>query len=137
MVTIKRRELSIIVQAHKLQYYFPDSKYSIRQNVLIWRSLLQPSDLSTKYLIKIVYQYEKQPDVYVLEPNPLILATGKTKLEHVYDMKKQHLCIYYRKAKEWNGTKLIADTIIPWTCEWLLHYEYWVATGIWHGGGIH
>jgi hypothetical protein len=31
----------------------------------------------------------------------------------------------------------IIDTIIPWTSEWLLHYECWLATGKWHGGGIH
>ena len=30
---------------------------------------------------------------------------------------------------------LIADTIVPWTCEWLIHYEIWLATGEWHGGG--
>ena len=30
---------------------------------------------------------------------------------------------------------LIADTIVPWTCEWLVHYEIWFATGEWHGGG--
>ena len=30
---------------------------------------------------------------------------------------------------------LIADTIVAWTCEWLIHYEIWLATGEWHGGG--
>ena len=39
--------------------------------------------------------------------------------------------------KEIDASQFIADTIIPWTSEWLLHYEIWVATGIWHGGGIH
>lgn len=32
--------------------------------------------------------------------------------------KKQHLCIYYRKVKEWDETKYIADKIIPWTIFW-------------------
>ena len=85
----------------------------------------------------MVYQREKHPNVYVLEPKPLILAEGKSKLEHVYDTTKQHLCIYYKKAKEWNESKFIAETIIPWTSEWLFHYEIWVTTGTWHGGGIH
>ena len=31
----------------------------------------------------------------------------------------------------------IAETIIPWASEWLLHYEIWLATGEWQGGGIH
>lgn len=137
MVMIKNREISLIVQANKLQSYFPDSKYSVRQNILVWKGYLQPTHLSPKYLIKVVYQREKHPDVYVIDPKPLVLAEGKSKLEHVYDTDKQHLCIYYKRAKEWNETKFIADTIIPWTSEWLFHYEIWVSTGIWHGGGIH
>lgn len=137
MEMIKKREIPLIVQANKLKLYFPDSKYSIKQNILIWKGHLQPTYLSPKYLVKIVYQREKHPHVYVLEPKPLILAEGKSKLEHVYNTDKQHLCIYYKKAKEWNETKIIAETIIPWTSEWLLHYEIWVATGTWHGGGIH
>jgi hypothetical protein len=137
MVKIRKQEIPLVVQGYKLKKYFPDSKYFIRNNELVWKGYLQPTDLSQKYLIKIVYNREKYPDVYVLEPKPLTLANGKTKLEHVYDTKKQHLCIYYRKAKEWDETKYIADIIIPWVSEWLLHYEYWVTTGLWHGGGIH
>lgn len=137
MVLIKKREIPLIVQAKKMQLYFPDSKYSVRKNILVWKSYLQPTYLSSKYFIKVVYQHEKHPNVYVIEPKPLILAEGKSKLEHVYDTDRQHLCLYYKRAKEWNGTKFIADTIIPWTSEWLLHYEIWVATGRWHGGGIH
>lgn len=29
------------------------------------------------------------------------------------------------------------ETVIPWTSEWLLHYEVWLATGDWHGRGEH
>lgn len=137
MVRIKKQEISLVVQAHMLQSYFPDSKYSIGGNILVWKGYLTPSELSPTYLIKVVYQREKHPDVYVLEPKPLMLAEGKTKLEHVYDTKKQHLCLYRKSAKEWNESKLIANTIIPWTSEWLFHYEIWVTTGVWHGGGIH
>lgn len=137
MVMIKKQEISLMMQAFKLQSYFPDSKYSIRLNTLVWKGHLQPTSLSPKYLIKVVYQREKHPNVYVLAPKPLTLAEGETKLKHVYNTEKQHLCIYYKRAKEWDETKFIADTIIPWTSEWLLHYEIWVATGTWHGGGIH
>lgn len=30
----------------------------------------------------------------------------------------------------------LADTIIPWTLDWLMHYEFWLATGKWRGGGV-
>jgi hypothetical protein len=31
----------------------------------------------------------------------------------------------------------LAKTIIPWIYDWLFHYEIWLATGDWTGGGIH
>lgn len=31
----------------------------------------------------------------------------------------------------------VCDTIVPWTAEWLLNYELWLATGEWVGGGEH
>lgn len=138
MATIKKREIPLVVQAYKLQHYFPDSKWIIDTcgNRLVWKGVLQPTNLGQRYQIKMTYNRGKHPDVYVIDPNPLVLPNGAEKLEHVYDTKKQHLCIYYRMAKEWDANKLIADTIIPWTSEWLMHYEYWVATGTWHGRGI-
>lgn len=138
MATIKKHEIPLVVQAYKLQHYFPDSKWTIDNcgSRLVWKGTLQPTDLSGSYKIKLIYKRNEHPDVYVIEPDPLTLAKGAEKLEHVYDTRKQHLCIYYRKAKEWNTDKFIADTVIPWTSEWLMHYEYWVATGIWYGGGI-
>lgn len=30
---------------------------------------------------------------------------------------------------------LLSTTVVPWTAEWLIHYEVWLATGQWTGGG--
>jgi hypothetical protein len=30
---------------------------------------------------------------------------------------------------------LLAHTLLPWTAEGLLHYELWLITGTWTGGG--
>lgn len=38
---------------------------------------------------------------------------------------------------EWKPRMKLADTIVPWAAEWLLHYELWLATGEWGGGGVH
>ena len=40
-------------------------------------------------------------------------------------------------GKEWDTGMYYVKTLIPWACEWLNHYELWVSTGTWHGGGIH
>ena len=66
------------------------------------------------------------------------------KIPHTYernyiDKNKQivRLCLYYPKYGEWKNYMYIADTIIPWTIEWLYYYEMWRITGEWLGGGIH
>jgi hypothetical protein len=30
---------------------------------------------------------------------------------------------------------LLATTVLLWAAEWLMHYELWLVTGQWHGGG--
>lgn len=44
---------------------------------------------------------------------------------------------FVSRYSEFNVYKLLADTIIPWTVEWLYFYELWLATGEWLGGGEH
>jgi len=83
-----------------------------------------------------IYDIDNHPDIYVIK-RKLKLFSGATSLPHVYDTAKQHLCVYYRTAKEWNKSMPIVDSIVPWTSEWLYHYEFWLATGTWHGKGIH
>lgn len=135
----KERSISMYAQGGMLRHYFPDSTLEIVRlgRGLIWEGKLQPTELSMTYDIRIEYYAGKDPDVYVINPKPLTLAPNATKLPHIYNQEKQHLCIYHRRINEWNGGKMIAKTIIPWTSEWLLHYEIWVVTGTWHGGGIH
>jgi hypothetical protein len=45
------------------------------------------------------------------------------------------LCLYY--PGHWKPEMLLSTTIVPWTAEWLMHYELWLATGHWAGGGSH
>jgi hypothetical protein len=65
--------------------------------------------------------------------DPCLERLEGERLPHVYE--NDELCLYY--PGEWSGKSHIADTIIPWISEWLLHYEIWLATGEWQGGGEH
>lgn len=136
MAKIKKKGINIIVQAAKLKKSFPDSVVTTRSNILVWKGTLQPTPLSEAYDIKLEYKIGYHPCVYVINKT-LKRVEGIEKLPHVYDTNKQWLCLYYRKAKEWHNQIFIADSIIPWTSEWLFHYEFWLATGKWHGRGIH
>jgi len=50
---------------------------------------------------------------------------------HVYP--GDQLCLYY--PGEWRHDMLLVATVLPWTAEWLIHYEVWLVTGQWTGGG--
>ena len=136
---MSNRVIPLSVQLGKLKHYFPNSTnyMDIHTNRLIWKTTLQPSELSLAYEIKIVYTLGQSPKVYVVSPKPLALADVALRFLHVYKQVKHQLCLYYGPAREWTPDKMIADTIVPWASEWLLHYEFWLVTGIWHGGGIH
>ncbi|MFC2087086.1 hypothetical protein ACFLSA_02855 [Bacteroidota bacterium] len=136
MVKIKSKKLNIFVQAAKIKKCFPDSKVTTTSNKLIWKGTLKPTPLSDSYDIKLEYKIGFHPCIYVINKK-LEFYPGEKTLPHVYSTEKQWLCIYYRKAREWTSQQLIADTIIPWTSEWLYQYEFWLATGNWFGRGIH
>jgi hypothetical protein len=116
-----------------LKKSFPDSAGGVRRNRLRWTTKLQPSSLSDVYRVRLEYSLESNPSVFVEEP-ALQERDGK-KAPHLY--RNNSLCLYLPGAKEWDDSMLLADTILPWTSEWLLHYEIWLGTGKWHGGGIH
>lgn len=135
-MAVKIHTLNMALQAGKIRSLFPASSLNYNQSVLTWFCTLTPSPLSAPYEVKVIYKRDEHPNVYVVNQR-LQLREGEDKLPHVYSTPDQWLCLYYRKGREWNSGMLIADTVIPWTCEWLLHYECWLATGEWHGGGIH
>ncbi len=130
--------ISLIHQAGTLKSYFPNSEIKRRgENEIAWIGTVIPSPLSATYKLGLHYKYNKGAKVYVIDPKPLHLAKGESVLPHVYSTPEQQLCLYYPKDKEWNTGMYYVKTLIPWACEWLVHYECWVATGTWHGGGIH
>ncbi len=99
---------------------------------IIWTGKLQPTSASVTYTVRVDHRMGQVPQVLVLDP-PLERRPGE-ELPHVY--RGDHLCLYY--GDEFDDSKdFIAHTIVPWASEWLLHYELWLITGEWYGGGIH
>jgi hypothetical protein len=94
---------------------------------------LQPTSLSDVYRIRVEYSLETNPKVFVEEP--ALQDRDGQRPPHVY--RDKSLCLYLPGAREWDDSMYVCDTILPWASEWLLHYEIWLATGEWHGGGVH
>ncbi|MFT3792329.1 MAG: hypothetical protein QM741_14940 [Rudaea sp.] len=88
--------------------------------------------------MSIAYKNGGSPKIQVLTPNLFELAHGKEP-PHLYPPMRHpaSLCLFHPDRYEWTRQMRIVDTIVPWTAEWLFHYELWLGTGEWHGGGEH
>lgn len=84
--------------------------------------------------------YRLSPQVIVLnpalhhrkdDPNDPIPHLYRNRTDPAHPM----LCLYRPYTREWHAGCCFADTIVPWTSEWLACYEIWLATGKWLGGG--
>ena len=130
---IPTARVSVALQAHRLRQVFPGGTAVVRRSRLAWTGKLRPTSLSDEYSIYLTYKLSDKPVVMV--PDRIPHWCGPNRPPHLHA--DGSLCLYYPPAREWRRDMLLGDTILPWTAEWLLHYEIWLVTGNWMGGGIH
>jgi hypothetical protein len=108
---------------------------------LRWTGSVKP--FSCEYTVQVVFNLKiwDRPLAIVLRPELSPREGGVYEdVPHLMfdpdNPKYSALCLFDPNGNEWNRTMMIADTTIPWTCEWLRFYEIWHATGVWHGRSI-
>jgi hypothetical protein len=101
-------------------------------NQATWEGRFRPLPSCAVYLLRIVALSGRRPWVEVLEPN-LRIPPGQRFDTHCF--LGGDLCLHLHT--QWTPDMYIADTIVPWAALWLVFYEYWLATGLWLGGGEH
>jgi hypothetical protein len=122
------RSLTTAQQAFWLRSVFPEAKMRLGQRDLTWIGDLRPSELSDPYTTKIEYRLGQYPTVRILKP--AITDAGEF-VPHSYD--NGTLCVH--NDRQWQPSMLIVDTFLPWTVEWLWHWEIFQPTGEWFGDG--
>lgn len=109
----------------------------VRQGELTWDFYVRPSPLGRNYHVRLRYKLGNPPRVTVISPNLKSLAPGR-RLPHVYyATTPMSLCLYLPGSGEWEASKSIAETVVPWTAVWLFYFEDWLLTDEWKGGGKH
>ena len=131
----KRRFLSLDQQAARLRALFPGFKIRLSGGPLEARGHLHPAPACAIYEVRIEYRWGHPPRVFVISPMLVCNREGEAP-PHRFSSPGNPLCLYYGKDNEWSAHSYIAETIVPWTCEYLLFYELWQASGIWWGGGV-
>lgn len=126
--------LNLAEQAMFISKTYNDWKCLIKKSQLICEGRIKPTEISLDYLIRITYKLKQSTKVKLIYP-PLQKNVNGERAPHLYPGGR--LCIYHPRFNEWDGSKVIAYTIIPWTALWLYYYEVWLITGEWKGGGEH
>ena len=133
----KRSRIPLIKQAFRLVNDYPESHYTLRKGILIWYSEIRPLPLSRLYKIKIICEgYLHRPKVVLYGDK--VDGIERDDFPHNFgkNLQKQEAILCLHMPYEFNYYDMwIADTIVLWTQEWLCHYEIWLATGEWCGGG--
>lgn len=100
-------------------------------DVLHWTGTLTPSRFSPTYKVEFTY-IDDWPTAHVQVVTPRLDPGHGDELPHMYT-NLGGLCLH--DQDQWDESMPIATSMIPWTSEWLFHYELWRATGTWTGGG--
>ena len=146
----KRVILSTMKQVKLMQEKWPVFKVLQRTHwIALWEGALCP--LSQTYTVQVLFQREKNykkagsiltPLVTVM--SPLLHQRPEDPsdpIPHHYQSRSNpnlpFLCLYDPDTRQWHPGRAVAQTIIPWTIDWLACYEGWLATGEWTGGGRH
>lgn len=131
MVKHRSSNLTSVSQWGALRRSYPEGRGRVRRNQLDWQMPVQPTPLSDVYEIRLSYSLETGPKIMVKSPE--LIQPGDKPIPHRFS--DGSLCLFLPGCGEWDRTMSLADTVIPWTSEWLFFYELWIATGEWCGGG--
>lgn len=128
-------------QLNRMRARWPQFQSEVLDNgsILLWRGEVRGFQMD--YLIQVQWAWrDKTTPPYVFIRHPVIrprTGTSFIDLPHlIYSENAPEdsaLCLFDPSTGEWTDRQLIADTTIPWTSEWLHHYELWHVTGVWSG----
>jgi len=118
-------------QAASMEARWPQFKMlKLRGHRVDWVGLIQPTPANKCYEVNVTYFLRKMPLVSV----PGLVSRPGEPIPHMY--RQENLCLYYPKDYEWHPGCFLSETTIHWASLWLYHYEAWLVTGAWDGGGV-
>ena len=142
--------LSVDEQDAAIRRLFPDFRLTAAADWIgVWEGPVRPA--SKTYTIRVVYFRRRFFDgwhlsnhyvtVHVVDPLIGKLMLDGADLPHIYWNDRSPfwpaLCLWDPEETYWDPEMMIATTIIPWTSEWLLFFEYWQISGEFLGPGRH
>jgi hypothetical protein len=132
------------MEIEAMRTHFPSLRLIVNHpGITIWEGDIQP--LSTSYKIRVTDQ-RGVDDGEMIIPFEFRQVTVKAPqltrrvndpsrpIPHLYgpddDPRGACLCLFYPDGDEWTRYMLLAESVLPWTAEWLFYYEMWPPTGL-------
>jgi hypothetical protein len=132
----KKKSLTPIQNLLCFQRDDDEGKGNVKCNRLYWWTSIRPSPLSRAYKIRIVFQPCHSLEICVLSP-PLKSLVNARRIPHLYDQKKEKLCLYLPGTRELDFTLPLSQQLLPWAALWFFYFEEWLESNEWKGGGAH
>jgi hypothetical protein len=120
------RYRKVVCEQGLIRQSFPFLNPRIRGLDLSCRGRIRPADGCGLYRVELRYSSGDPPTVRITEPQ----IEPNSRL-HMY--RDGTLCLYDWRDQPWSDKWHLHETIIPWTAEWLVFYELFLATGQWLG----
>lgn len=139
-MTLPRRQYPTLSQRCQelLRLNIPGMRFDNRSGREPWCFFtIAPSEFSRFYDCSMrLRRGFYSPQVFVHAPDLNILAGGR-RVPHTYRHvgKETQLCLCLPDGADWDPRMPLSETYVPWTVEWLWHFEGWLATDVWSGGG--
>jgi hypothetical protein len=125
------QRLTPALQMFGMMNRFPTLRL-VSKNPLVWRGDVVPIEGGRAFTLEVhaVWRSNRLPAVRVLAPS-LENEPGRSLPPHTFS--DGTLCLYHTDDFRWTDGHFIAETIVPWACEWCYYYELWLSTGDWLG----
>ena len=117
-----------VVQKHLVEKHFPCFRCRLHKGILTCVGDIIPSEHCDPYRIEIRLNQGDVPMVRILKP---WIPPEIHRRVHIY--RNGTLCLYDPRERPWSNRDNLHETIIPWTAEWLVFYELFLTSGVWHG----
>lgn len=144
---MKRPPYTTMTQVRDMRAKWPEFRVKRRdKHQAAWEGELRP--FHKTYTVGIIVRFAP-PGAGALKPQAVVLNPrlhGRNDMPdeaipHVYDNPRSPLfpvlCLHHPPTDSFDPRRhSAADTVIPWTIDWLACYEGWLATGKWFGGGV-
>ena len=143
---MKQKRQTTMTQVRGMRAKWPEFRVKHRDKQrVVWEGELRPfhKTYTVGIILRVAPPGPGVPNPLVMVFNPLLHGRNEMPDEaipHVYgnpwDPLLPWLCLFHPPTDRFDPRRhRAADTVIPWTIEWLACYEGWLATGKWVGGG--